>query len=314
MSLKHRLLLRHFIPHVTLLASLVLFASCWAPRCRAEDPVFSGPQPGEPLVSFQATAVYGEQSGQDFDPIDTAAGKPTLLVFVHQLTRPGVSLTRGLTNYAADLPGVYSAIIWLSDDRAGAEAYLNRAKKSLNLRVPVGISVDGGEGPGAYGLNRKVELTILVANDNSVEANFALVQPSVSEGHKIAGELARLVGKEPPTAEAFQKLANPGMNRMARERMRRGRGDGKRNAAIPGKDLRPLMRSLISATDEKQQKAAIEAINQWVGDDTKRRLQRRRISIAVLERELGSPGVQSQLKKWAERKSESDDEASQESK
>jgi hypothetical protein len=210
----------------------------------ADDPVFSGPQPGEKVVGFEVMAVYGEQAGKTFDPIEKSSGKPTLLVFVHKLTRPGVGLTRGLTAYARSLADkdVVSGIIWLSDDKAKAEAYLNRAKKSLNFSVPVGVSVDGDEGPGAYGLNRNVELTILVAEDNKVTANFALVQPSIQDGERIAAELAKLVEAEPPSTEQIESFAYPGRSDAMKRRMRR-RGAGRRaaepqNTDAPGKDAR----------------------------------------------------------------------------
>lgn len=109
----------------------------------ADDPVFSGPQVGEPLTPFTVTAVYDEAAGKEADPISLAAGKPTLLVFVHKLTRPGIALTRAVTSYAASQAenGALSGIVWLQDDKAAAEEYLTRARTSLNLKVPVGVSV-----------------------------------------------------------------------------------------------------------------------------------------------------------------------------
>ncbi len=190
--------------------------------CAADDPIFSGPQPGETLGPFQVIAVYGEDAGKVLDPIESAGGKPMLLVFVHKLTRPGMALARGLSSYAKSQEGAVSGIVWLDDDKSKAENYLvNVAKKSLNFTAPVGISVDGGEGPGAYGLNRNVELTILIANENKVTANFALVQPSVSEGPKIAGELAKLLHQAAPTAAEFEKLAYPGGGMKDRRKMQK---------------------------------------------------------------------------------------------
>ncbi len=183
--------------------------------CGAEEAVFSGPQPGEKLAAFEIAGVYDDLAGKTFDPVAEADGKPTLLVFVHSLTRPGIALTRGLTGYANSLgeDHVDAAIVWLNDDRAEAEAYLTRAKRSLNLPVTVGISVDGEEGPGVYGLNRNVELTVLVAKQGVVTANFALVQPSVSEAATIATELAKQADKPPPTQDALEKFAYPGQGR-----------------------------------------------------------------------------------------------------
>ena len=69
-------------------------------------------------------------------------------------------------------------------------------------RSSIGVSVDGNEGPGAYGLNRAVTLTILVAKDNIVTANFALVQPSLpADAPRVLGEVVKLIGGKVPTLE-----------------------------------------------------------------------------------------------------------------
>lgn len=194
-----------------------------------EDKVFSGPQPGEKLPALPLTGVYDDQAGKEFDPVADADGKPLLVVFVHKITRPGLGMSRGLTAYVESLKDkeANAAIAWLADDKGEAEQFLLRARKSLNVKVPIGISVDGGEGPGVYGLNRNVELTVLVANKGKVVANFALVQPSMSDGVKIAGEIAKAVGEEPPTMEQLQEIAYPGMKARMMQRQRQSRGDAR---------------------------------------------------------------------------------------
>jgi hypothetical protein len=274
--------------------------------CVADDPLFSGPQVGEALVPFHVVAVDGDDAGKEIDPVDLAGGKPTLLVFVHKLTRPGMALARGLTSYAKNQAGAASGIVWLDDDKAKAEAYLTRAKKSLNFTAPVGVSIDGGEGPGAYGLNRNVELTILVANENQVTANFALVQPSVTEGAKIAGELSKLIDQPAPTAEEFQKLAYPGGG-MAKRTMRKKPNEPTKPAQ-GADDLRTMMRSVIAAdVSETDLRAAIKAVDDWVGDKEARQAQLGRMSGAVLEREMGSELAQKQIKIWHEKFGQSKD-------
>ncbi len=277
-------------------AAVIAFSSSWL--LLADEPVFSGPQVGESLVPFQVLAVGGPQAGTKIDPIARAEGKPTLLVFVHKLTRPGVSLARGLTSYAAAQEGVATGIIWLDDDQAAAEDYLKRAWNSLNFAAPVGISVDGGEGPGAYGLNRNVELTILVAKSNEVTANFALVQPSVTEAPKIAGELAKLINQPAPTSEQLAKFVSPRGGDMQRPMQRADSGE--RGSADRGEtDLRTLMRGLISSQDKEENlAAAVKAIETWVGEKPDRKAQLQRMAGAVLERGLGSEKVQAQLKQW----------------
>ena len=66
--------------------------------------------------------------------------------------------------------------------------------------TPVGVSRDGPEGPGAYGLNRHVQMTILIADHKGVTSNFALVQPSVKgDAVAVLHELVKVIGGNPPT-------------------------------------------------------------------------------------------------------------------
>ena len=58
--------------------------------------------------------------------------------------------------------------------------------------MQVGISVDGEEGPGSYGLNRNVELTFVLAKENKVVANFAFVQSSVTDAPVISASRAAI--------------------------------------------------------------------------------------------------------------------------
>ncbi len=114
---------------VAVVACCYLAWLCCA-KATADDPVFSGPQVGELLAPFKVIAVYDEAAGKEAEPVSLAAGKPTLLVFVHKLTRPGIALTRAVTSYADSQTenGAVSGIIWLQDDKAQAEEYLTRAQ------------------------------------------------------------------------------------------------------------------------------------------------------------------------------------------
>jgi hypothetical protein len=134
------------------------------------------------------------------------------LVFVHERNRPSLGLARVICDYAATkkTDGMTGGLIFLTADATGIADWVKVATAALPKGVTIGISTDGAEGPGAYGLNRKVQLTVLVVKDNKVAANFALVQPSVAaDGPKIAGAIATAVGAQPPTAEEFQKLSAP---------------------------------------------------------------------------------------------------------
>ena len=169
----------------------------------AQDPKFSGPQKGEKTPTFK---VFDVGTRQDMDYIADGKGAPVVLVFIHELTRPGAALMRALDDYGQIKQGrgLRTQFISLSEDRDGAERHLPQVIKSINLKCPLGISLDGKEGPGAYGLNREVMLTIVVARDNKVAANFAIVSPNETDAPRIKAAIDEIlkVAAPAPTGSA----------------------------------------------------------------------------------------------------------------
>jgi len=194
--------------------TLVLIFALATPLLAEDKPAeFSGPQVGEKLTPFTTKAILGDDAGKEIDLVKAAAGKPVLIVFVHERNRPTVGLARLLGLYAATKKdaGLTSGIVFLTPDPTVTEEWMKLAKGALPSGVPVGISTDGQEGPGAYGLNRKVQMTILVGKEDKVTANFALVQPSVqADAPKIAQAIIdALGGGKGPTIDELQKLGGP---------------------------------------------------------------------------------------------------------
>jgi len=255
---------------------------------RADEQVFSGPQPGEKLPSFKAVGVFDDREGKEFDVVKEAAGKPTLMIFVHEITRPTAALMRGLSQHAAarEKDGLKTYIVWLSRDRTETVNFLKRARMSLGLKTPVVISVDGLEGPGAYGLNRKVGLTILVANEGKATANFALRQPALSDGPKVTEAIAKQVGGKGLALREFEALATG------------------RRADAPKTDqqLGSLMRAVIQLTaSEEDVKKAAQAVEKYVGNDQARQKEVARISGVIVEKKYGTEAAQKQAKAWVEK-------------
>ena len=71
------------------LRHLLLMTLCLAASAAraADDPVFSGPQPGEKLTPFKVFVASGSRKGSDISPIAEFAGAPTVIAFVHELPR-----------------------------------------------------------------------------------------------------------------------------------------------------------------------------------------------------------------------------------
>ncbi|MCH7689096.1 MAG: hypothetical protein IH899_20880 [Planctomycetes bacterium] len=179
-------------------------------RAEEKTPVFSGPQAGEKLPALKVRLAYGNEAGRTVDLVERAAGKPTLLVIVNGSNRPAARLTRILMNFAEmHEDKLFAGVVYLDSDLSAAEQKLKRAVSWWKVGPPVGISIDGAEGPGSYGLNRNVNVTVLVANTGRVTSNFALVQPSETDAAKILKDVVALAGGRVPTEAEVMFLSVP---------------------------------------------------------------------------------------------------------
>lgn len=259
---------------------------------RAEDPLFSGPQVGEKLTPFKVRGVLDPHAGKDIDFIDLAKEKPVVLVFVHDLNRQSVSMVRVLTSYTKSRAkdGVTTGVVWLSEDATEGENAVKKIKHALTEGVPIGVSPDGREGPGKYGLNRKVTLTILVGNKNKVTANFALVQPSLqADLPKILEAVVKEAGGKVPKLEDIE-------------------GAPKMKEPAEGKGQDPNLRGLLApvikrdATPEDVEKAA-KALEEYVAKNEATKTEVGRIANTIIDAgkltDYGTPKAQEFLKKWA---------------
>ena len=173
-----------------------------ASGAKPDDGLFSGPQVGEPLPGFSFQRMFGKNPSEVLDPVKRASGKPVVVIFVHKVTRPGIAAIRVVTKFLGKKKptGITAAVVFLTDDPTSTVNFMKRARRALPSEVPIGYSRDGIEGPGAYGLNRQVELTVLVANQGKVTANLALVQPSMPvDVPKILKAIVAQVGGKVPT-------------------------------------------------------------------------------------------------------------------
>ena len=267
-----------------------------APRVPAQDTVFSGPQVDEELAPMKMILGLGDEAGRTIDPVADADAKPIVLVFVHDVNRQTISMTRILTNYtlSRSKEGLHSAVVLLAEDTTGALNTLKRIQHALTANVPTGVSPDGLEGPGIYGLNRSVQMTILVANKNRVTANFAMIQPSlqVDLPNVVRAIVAQLGGPEPKLSDLLQAggvEANRGMQNT------------------PDADaIRSLVRPLIQlgAQDTQVDKAA-QAIEEAIEKSPQVRKEIGRISRTIVSsgklENYGTARAQSYLKQWSEK-------------
>lgn len=271
-------------------AVMCLLAFGLSGAARAEDPI-SGPQVGEKLPPFKVRGVLDPHAGKDIDFIEMAKDKPIVLVFVHDVNRMSLSMTRVLTSYtkSREKDGLTTGVVWLSEDATEAENTVKKVKHALTEGVPVGVSPDGREGPGKYGLNRKVTLTILVGNKSKVTANFALVQPSLqADLPKILEAVVKEVGGKVPKLEEIE-----GMPKAAAK-----------DAPKQDPNLRGLLTPVIklTATPEEVEKAA-KALEEYLAKNEATKAEVGRIANTIIDAgklaDYGTPKAQEYLKKWA---------------
>ncbi|MYC68562.1 MAG: hypothetical protein F4X12_19780 [Acidobacteriia bacterium] len=141
-------------------------------------------------------AVNGPEAGTEVDFVSRWGDDPILLIFLHQLDRNIAALLRPCEWFARDRAeaGLKSLIVFLHDDKVFGERRMQAVVKSMGIQIPVGVSLEGLEGPGSYGLNKSVAITILVANDREVTDNYAIVQPGVVDAPKILNAVSAHVG------------------------------------------------------------------------------------------------------------------------
>lgn len=286
------------------LSDALLTQSAQAQEESQAEPIYSGPQVGEELTPFEITGVFDDKAGKRFDPITEAQGKPVVLLFLHQANRPSIGMTRLLMNYLAERKDqdVASCVVWLTADPTQAENDLKRMRHALPEKTMIGIFPDGVEGPGAYGLNRQVTLTILVGKENKVTANYALVQPSIQvDLPKILKSIVDIAGGEVPDVSKMQQAG------MERPNMR-ANANNNRNAPNEAltEQIRTYLRPLIQkdATDQQVDEAAA-AVEAWIEKDEAARKEIARISNTIVNsgklENYGTPHCQEILRKWAEK-------------
>ena len=278
-----------------------------------DEAVFSGPQVGEALSPFVVHGVFDDLAGKEMNYVELANGGPVVLIFVHEVNRQSISLARILATYSNSRAkeGLVTGMILLHDDPTEAESLLKRMRHAIGpvkASIPsasddakeeaaktveyatVGTSNDGREGPGSYGLNRNVTLTILVGIENKVTANFALVQPSLPvDLPKILESVVAVVGGEVPKLSDLE-----GMPAAMAQR------ESKNNAP----EMRPLLAPLIrrDATVD-QVVAAAEKVEATAAKDRAIRNEVGRIANTIIDagklEDYGTPKCQEYLKKWA---------------
>ena len=141
-----------------------------------EKPVYSGPQPGEKVPALMAVNLRGEQAGQEFDPVALAGDKLHLMFFVSNSRTFGRFLGQLKKQLQAieersKQPWAMSVIV-STDDANNAEKSFTILDQRYPKDLVVALSNDGSAGPPAYGLDKNLTATVIVAKGGKVIHNL----------------------------------------------------------------------------------------------------------------------------------------------
>jgi len=282
---------------VAVAVTVALFLSTSAGLWSAEPAVlYSGPQVGEKLPALKIGLAYGPDSGQVVDLVELARQRPSLIVIVNGSNRPAAGLTRSLMNFSEMYSDQYFAgVVYLDADRPAAEKYLRAAPNWWSVAAPIGVSIDGAEGPGSYGLNRNVNVTVLVADQGRVTANHPLIQPSLTDIPKILADVNKLTPIRVPSKEEVTFLSMPTAKL----------DDQKRRNAPTDLQMRKLFCEFLAADTDARVQAATQALEEYVGEDIGR-LQDLGGAVSSMSQvrqltELTDHPGKAQLEKWRDR-------------
>lgn len=278
----------------------------------AKEAVFSGPQPGEKTTTFKSIEVRGDTAGAERDIIAEHKGQPTVLVFVHGLERSMTPLMSVVDEYGKERADkLRTEFVFLSRDAVESRQRLPLVGQSLKLKAPMSLSTDGIEGPGNYGLNKECLLTIVVAKENKVTANFALVQPGIADAPKVIEAMAKAIGDEnPPTAEALREKRGVGYAMKRDGKMDRGKEMATRPKAggnLPGaaptdEKLIGMLRQFIQKTnDDAAVDGVLKSVEEYIADNADLKKQAIDGWTRVLHLKYGTEYAQKTGQAWVEK-------------
>lgn len=239
--------------HMLRFSAFVITLLALASSALAAEKVYSGPQVGERATAFEVVGLKEAGAGGERKIDPAAAEKPMVLVFLHTIERSMVPLLRVIDEYAGrrgeELRG---EVVFLSQDRIAGEQRMKAVNNSLKLKSGVGLSVDGAEGPGNYGLNKECMMTVVVTKGGKVTHNSALVQPGIADAGEIIAAMAAVSGDaNPPTADALAGERGNMVPARARNRERMAEQEKFPGAAPTDAELERLLRQLVRPTNDE---------------------------------------------------------------
>ncbi|MEM7478914.1 MAG: hypothetical protein AAF483_28360 [Planctomycetota bacterium] len=172
----------------------------------SSEKVFSGLQPGEKTRPFKVLH-FKKPGGEELEIVNKYDDSKTLICFIHRLSNDDrILYGLGLVDfYAKRHKDLSCHIVLLSDDRDKMERMLTPwTQGSLFSNSLLSLSADGSEGPGYYGLNRDVAMTVVIAKRDTVVSNLVFNAPNNRDLESIMKAIAIACNAPEPTLADVQ--------------------------------------------------------------------------------------------------------------
>jgi YHS domain-containing protein len=169
--------------------------------------IFSGPQPGEKLPPFKAVGLSGALEGKEFDAAARAGEALHLLIFAKEARTFGRflgDLARQLATIERNSKQKWQmSFIVVNDDPNDVEKKFAGVKRRIPAAVMTGLSKDGSDGPPAYGLDRTLTATVIVAKGGKVVHNLPYPSNAFYTQPHILGAVASAMGVDHAALRKF---------------------------------------------------------------------------------------------------------------
>jgi hypothetical protein len=279
-------------------------------------------------------AVAGPGAGTTYDAAEALGRGPCALLFVHELSRNTAPVVRAFDRLAAEygLLGFRASSVFLADDRTAGERQCERSSAALGLHEGLVVSVDGSDGPGGYGLNRKCTLTLVLGKEGRVVRSVGFTDTGRQDIPQLETWIAELAGTLPADQAGLVRLlaarfpaAEPELVQLTASllrQVRRGEQDARdmrprapaarRPAAAAAAAERPragkppedaelarLLRAAIQRTASTEDLDEVfRAVGARVGEDAGLRRQAVEMFELMLALEYGTEAARERARRW----------------
>ena len=184
-----------------MVAALVTAGTLNADEATKAKKLKSGPQKGESIGAFYVTKVAGAESdgveeGKNLCYRCRNGSRPQVIVFARSATPKVANLVKQLDkavdeNESSELR-VFVNI--LGDGKEDATDVAKKFAASTNAKnIPFVVPNEFENGPDNYGINPDAELTVVMAVDKGVKANFAVKEADQLKVAAVMKNLSKIV-------------------------------------------------------------------------------------------------------------------------